>query len=121
MPISCSRGSPVGADATRTRSAAKASASPMMPPVAPENGAFEQQPHGDVGTPRAKSRADRQFLTAPFNPHQQQIGDVGACNQQHHHNRTHQDPKHISYIADDILFESVEIGADLDLFKDARY
>ena len=83
-----------------------------------EHRALKQQSHGDVGAPGAESGANGQFLAAAFNAHQQQIGDVGAGNQQHHHNRSHQDPEDISYIANHILFEGVKVCVDLDLFKD---
>ena len=101
------------------RSAAKARAESDYAAGDSQNRTFEKQPQRDVSAPGAESRTDRQFLSAAFNPHQQQVGNVGACNQQHHNNRTHQDPKDISYIADDILFEGVEVCADLTFSKSA--
>ena len=118
MPISWRRGRPVGAAATSTRSAAKARANPITPPVTPRTALSNRQPHRDVGASGAESRTNGQFLSAAFNPHQQQIGDVGAGNQQHHHNRSHEDPENISYIANYISFEGVKVCVDLDLFKD---
>ncbi len=83
-----------------------------------ENRTLKQKAHRDVGASGAKSRTNGQFLTAAFNPHEQQIGDVGAGNQQYHHNRSHEDPENIAYIANYISLERVNVCVDLDFFED---
>ncbi len=44
-------------------------------------------------------------MVAPFGTHQHQVRDVGAGNQQHHSNASHQHPKQLAHVADYILGE----------------
>ena len=58
-----------------------------------EHDAFHQQLARDVAPSRSESRADREFMLAAFDPNQQQVGDVGARDQEHDSDGSHQHPK----------------------------
>ena len=64
---------------------------------------LEEQLRRDSSPARAQGRANGQLLTAPFDPHQQQIGNVGASDHQNQDDRAHQNPQHIAHIPDDVL------------------
>ena len=68
-----------------------------------ERDALDQQLVRDVPAPGAQRRANRELLLASFRSHQQEIGDVGAGDQQHDADGAHQHPQHLTHIAHHIL------------------
>ena len=72
----------------------------------------------DAPPARAQSGANRQLLAAAFDANQQQVGNVGAGDQQNQDDRSHQHPQHFAYIPDHILLQWPQIGGDARLYKE---
>jgi len=65
---------------------------------------------GKIRARRAERRPDREFAPARQSGRQQQVGDIGAGDQQHHQHRAHENAQRLNHIADDHL----EIGLHVD-------
>ena len=92
--ISWSRGRFAGPIATSARTPAAASSDcRAAPPSERQHQALDQELPRDPRPARAQGGANRQLLAAAFGPHQQQVGDVGAGQQQDDADRAHQHPE----------------------------
>ena len=66
---------------------------------------------------RPAPKAER---TAPaFHPHEKQIGHVCTGHEQNDDYGAHQNPEDVADVADDVVLESVEIGANFGRLKDS--
>src|SRR6266853_6997477 len=83
-----------------------------------QNDAFEQEIRSDACAAGAQSASHGELLAAPFDTDQQQIGDVGASDQEDHADRTHQNPEDAADITDDIALERTSIGADMRVLEE---
>ena len=70
-----------------------------------EQDAFGQQLADDAAAPRADRRTNGNFTLAARRAGQQQVGDVGACNQQHQRNRAQQDPERGADVGDEFILQ----------------
>ena len=84
-----------------------------------EDEALQEQLGGDASPAGTQSRANRQLLTAPFNPDQQQIGNVCASDQQNQDDGAHQNPQDVAHVTNNVLLERTEIGREPHFFKNA--
>ena len=75
-----------------------------------EDGAFEEEFAGDAAASGAEGCAKGKFLTAAFDADEKKIGDVGADDEHHEADRAHHNPKNISDVADDVLFERANLA-----------
>ena len=65
-----------------------------------ERRALDQQFAHELGPAGAERRADRQLVLPAVGPHQQQVGDVRARDEQHQADRAHQHPQHRRDLSD---------------------
>ena len=77
-----------------------------------EDQAFEQKFAGDAAPAGAEGGADGEFLAAAVGAHEEEVGDVGAGNQQDHADGAHEDPEGGADVAEQVVFEEAEVGAD---------
>ena len=84
-----------------------------------EDEALQEQLGRDASPASTQGRTNGQFLTTPFDPDQQQIGNVCASDQQNQNDRAHQNPQDIAYVTDNVLLERAEIGREPHFFKNA--
>ena len=77
-----------------------------------EHEALDQQLARDLRASGAQRRPDGQLLLARLGPNQQQVGDVGAGDQHHDADHSHQHPQHGLHVADDIGLERVNARHD---------
>ncbi len=87
---------------------------------ASEDRALDQQPADDPSPAGAEGRTHRQLLLPPFGPYEQQAGDVGAGDEHHDPDRSHQHPQRSRDVADDVLRERTERRRDAPGLVDAR-
>ena len=79
-----------------------------------QQNAFDQQLTDDPPAAGAERDADGNLARAPRRPREQQVGDVGAGNQQHEADRAHQRPEDQRNLrAGDAVVEEHEIGLDV--------
>src|SRR6266403_5074825 len=75
----------------------------------PQDDALQEQLSRDTAASGAQGGAQGQLLPASFDADQEQVGHVGAGNQQYHADRTHQDPQHFADVSHDVLFQGTEV------------
>src|SRR6266704_375961 len=83
-----------------------------------EKDAFEQKIGSDARAAGTQRATDGELLTAAFDADEQQIGDIGAGDQEDHADRTHEDPEHTAYVTDNIVLEGTNVGADVRIFEE---
>ena len=72
--------------------------------------AFEDQLSQQSPRARAHRSADGKFATPAFGARQQQVGDVGAGDQQHQADGTEQQIKRRTDVADDVVKQRADLG-----------
>ena len=77
----------------------------------PEQHAFDQQFPRDARASRSQRGADGKLLLPSLCAHQQQIGDIGAGDQQDHADGGHHHPQHGDDVAHHFLLERMQSGA----------
>src|SRR5882762_8974656 len=82
-----------------------------------EDDALQEQLGGDPAAAGAQRSAHGQLLPSSFDADQQQVGHVGAGNQQYHADRTHQNPQHLADVSHDILLQGAQVRPNVRLFK----
>ncbi len=82
-----------------------------------EGDAFEQQLAGDPPGSGAQRGANRQLLLPRFGPDEEQVGDVGAGNEEHQPNRAHQHPQDGAHVADEVVLERADARRDARLLE----
>ena len=65
----------------------------------------------DARAARAERRAHRDLLAAPERPREDEVGDVGAGDQQHEADRAEQHEQRRPHVADEVLVERDDRGA----------
>ena len=106
--ISWSRGSlPVRSRPARARPAA-ASRTPSRPPASDSIRLSTRSWPVNPRPARAQGGADGQLLTAALGPHQQQVGDVGAGQQQDDADRAQEHPERAADVADDVADQRLQ-------------
>src|ERR1700687_1582336 len=83
-----------------------------------ENDAFEQEVRSDAAAARAQGGAHGQFLAAAFDADEQQISDIGTGDKEDHADRTHEDPEDAADVADDVVLERTDVGANLRVLEE---
>ena len=66
----------------------------------------------------AQRAADGELLAAAFDADQQQIGDIGAGDQQDHADRAHEHPEDAADVTDNIALEGTNVGAYARVFEE---
>ena len=69
---------------------------------------------------RAHGHPERDFPLAAFGAHQQEVGDVGARDDQHEAHRAEENPQGPADVAHDLVFERSHHGAELHFFQERR-
>ena len=116
--MSSIRGRLPGASATSSRSAPNARPMPDDAAEQAEDDAFEQQLAREPPGARAKRRANRQLLLPRVGPHEQQVGHVGARDEQDHADGRHQHPQRLLDVADQLVLHRSDHRRDARLFED---
>ena len=80
--------------------------------------AFKEEFAGGAFPWCSESGADGEFLAAAFDADEQEVGDIGAGDEQDHGDGTHEDPEDFVYIADDIFLEGAQVGRDAGFVED---
>src|SRR5215475_3439290 len=83
----------------------------------PQGEALSEHLAGDPSAAGAERRANREFMRAAFGSNQKQIRDVGAGDQQHGADRRHHDPEAFADIADQIVPQQPDIGAEARILE----
>ena len=78
---------------------------------------FRSEVQGDALSGSTERSAQSKFVLPPFGPHQQQIGDVGASDEQNHSDAAHKHPKEQTDIADNLLLQRQEAWGQASLLK----
>ncbi len=99
-PSSPMRGRPAGLIASSARTPTKPRMRPSTPPGHAEHHAFGEQLAHDARTFRAKRGADGEFALPSGGAHQQQVGDVGAGNQQDESHGAQQNEQRLAGVSD---------------------
>ncbi len=79
--------------------------------------AFPQQLADDLARAGAEGGLHRQLLLPRLGPHEQQVGDVGARDQQDHADRPHQHPERALDVADEVVLERADLGRQARLLE----
>ncbi len=82
-----------------------------------ERQALRQELPRDSARARAERGMNRQFLLPRFGAHQEQVGDVGAGDEQHEADRAEEHPEHAPDVADDVSRERPNVGPDLHVVE----
>ena len=118
IAISSDRGRPVGRDRDRARGCPRRRApGRRAPPMSAEHQALREQLPRDAPPARAERGMNRQLLLPSLGAHQEQVGDVGARDQQHDADRAEQDPEHLADVADDVLRQRPDVRPDPRLLE----
>ena len=80
--------------------------------------AFDETLARDAAPAGAQRGANRELVLTSFGADQQQIGHVGARDQEHQANRREQDPQHVADAADDRLRQRHERGREAHAGKE---
>jgi hypothetical protein len=69
--------------------------------------------------PQLAPRATRtgQLLLAALDTHEQQVRDVRAGDEQHEHDRAHEDPRDVADVAHEVLLERPQAGSEARLLE----
>ena len=57
-------------------------------------------------------------MTAAFDADEEQVGDISACDQEHHADRAHEDPEDAADITDNVALKRTDVGADVRVFEE---
>ena len=68
-----------------------------------DNGVSAEQLYGDAPTAGAERGAQCKLTPAAFGAHKQEIGDVGASDEQNHSDAAHKDPKECADVTDNVF------------------
>ena len=102
-PSSPIRGRPAGLTASSARTPSKAESHAENAAGQGEQHAFSQQLAHDARAAGSQCGADRELAFADGGAHQQQIGDIGAGDQQHQSYRAQHHQQRIARVADDAV------------------
>ena len=95
-----------GQTRSSSRSAAKVRPSPRHSAQQPQQQAFDAAADARSGAIRRQARrGPPSSCWRPSASDEQEIRDVGACDEQHHPDRAHQHPQHIADIAHDVSLQ----------------
>ena len=118
--ISFRRGSVAGPALDQDAQAGARERQPEHAAGAPEQRALDQQPADDPSAAGAERGTHRQLLLPAFGAHEQQARDVGAGDEHHDADRSHQHPQRVRDVADDVLLERAQCRRDAPALVDAR-
>ena len=82
-----------------------------------EREALGQQFGGQPPPARAERRADGQLLLSPLGAHEEEVGDVGAGDEQHDADGAEEDPEHRADVADEVVGERPDERSHADLLE----
>src|ERR1700722_13506325 len=82
-----------------------------------DESAFEEEVARDAAAAGAERGADGEFLMTAFGANEHQVGNVGACDEEHNADAAHQDPEELAHVADDIAHEGAHSGTEARLLK----
>ncbi len=80
-----------------------------------EGGALEEELPRQSSPAGSERRSERELLLAAVGPDEKKVGHVGTGDQEHEPHRAQEDPEHFTHVADDVLFEGMDVGTEVGL------